>query len=98
MNTLTAVGGILSGPFSDRATLYGMESLKWSLLASYYYVYQDCPNTLDIVEYFKKRKICTKALKKWTRLRKNYQQDVKFGLYVPLNVIKIHLSVLGKPK
>jgi len=98
MNLLTSIGGLITVPFDKRATLYEMESFKWSLLASYYYVHNDCPNIVTIIEYFKKIKVCPKALKTWIGLRKKYQEHLKFSLIVPLNVLKIHLSVLGKPK
>ncbi|NVM02048.1 MAG: nucleotidyltransferase domain-containing protein [Candidatus Helarchaeota archaeon] len=98
MNGLTAIGGLITVPFDKRATLYEMESFKWSLLASYYYVHNDCPNINEIIQYFEKLKVCPKALKTWTGLRKKYQEHLKFSLFVPLNVLQIHLSVIGKPK
>ncbi|MHA1380192.1 MAG: nucleotidyltransferase domain-containing protein [Candidatus Helarchaeota archaeon] len=98
MNGLTAIGGLITVPFDKRATLYEMESFKWSLLASYYYVHNDCPNINKIIKYFKHLKVCPKSMKTWIGLRKKYQEHLKFSIFVPFNVLQIHLSVIGKPK
>ena len=99
MNGLTAIGGLITSLFDkNRATLYEMESFKWSLLASYYYVHHDCPNINKIVKYFKKLKISIKALTTWISLRANYMPAAKFNMFTPINVLRIHLAVIGRQK
>ncbi len=95
MNMVTSLFTLFIYPLTRRATLYEMESAKWSYLAAYYYVYHDSPPLPVLIKFFLDRNICTAYIKKWITLRKTYHKDPKFGLFTPWNILKIHLAVLS---
>jgi len=94
MNLVTSCLTLLIYPLTKRATLYEMETAKWSLLAAYYYVKHDSPALPLLLKFFLKRKISVNYVKKWIALRKNYHPDYKFGLLTPLHILKIHIAAL----
>jgi predicted nucleotidyltransferase len=94
MNILTSLFALFIYPLTKRATLYEMETAKWSFLAAYYYVNHDSPPLPVLLKFFLDRNISAKYVNKWVSLRKNYQQDPKFGLFTPLHILNIHLAVL----
>jgi predicted nucleotidyltransferase len=98
MNIVTSVLTLFIYPLTKRATLYEMESAKWSLLAGYYYVKHDSPPLPTLIQFFLDRNISTTYVKNWIALRKNYRPDYKFGLLTPWNIFKIHVAVLKQTK
>lgn len=94
MNIITSISVLFIYPLTKRATLYEMETAKWSLLAAYYYINHDSPPLPVLLKFFLDRKISTKYVKTWIALRNNYRQDYKFGLFTPLNILKIHMAIL----
>lgn len=94
MNVVTSIFALFIYPVTKRATLYEMETAKWSLLAAYYYVNHDSPPLPVLLKFFLDRNISSKYVKTWIALRTKYQQDCKFGLLTPLNILKIHMAVL----
>ena len=94
MNMVTSLFALLIYPLTKRATLYEMETAKWSLLASYYYVKHDSPALPILLKFFLNQGIATNYIKNWIHLRKTYHQNYKFGLLTPLNILKIHMGIL----
>jgi predicted nucleotidyltransferase len=94
MNAVTSLFTLLIYPLTKRATLYEMETAKWSFLASYYYLKHDSPGLPILLKFFQDRNITPNYLKEWVQLRNAYHQDPKFGLLTPLNILRIHLGVL----
>ncbi|MFX1294421.1 MAG: nucleotidyltransferase domain-containing protein [Promethearchaeota archaeon] len=94
MNIITSIFTLFIYPLTKRATLYEMETAKWSFLAAYYYIKHDSPPLPTLLKFFLDRNISTKYVKKWVALRNNYKQDLKFGLFTPLNILKIHMAIL----
>ena len=94
MNILTSLSVLFIFPLTKRATLYEMETAKWSLLAAYYYVKHDSPPLPILLKFFLDHKISSKYVRKWISLRNNYRPDYKFGFSTPLNILKIHAAVL----
>ncbi|HUX98454.1 MAG TPA: nucleotidyltransferase domain-containing protein [Candidatus Deferrimicrobium sp.] len=98
MNMVTSLLTLFIYPLTNRATLYEMESAKWSFLAAYYYVNHDSPPLPKLLQFFLDRDISTKYVNNWIALRKNYRPDQKFGLLTPWNILKIHAAVLKQRK
>jgi len=94
MNLITSIFTLFIYPLTKRATLYEMETAKWSFLAAYYYVNHDSPPLPTLLQFFLDRNISTKYVKRWYALRKKYRSDPRFGLLTPLNILKIHAAVL----
>ncbi|TFG04881.1 MAG: nucleotidyltransferase domain-containing protein [Promethearchaeota archaeon] len=94
MNLVTSLLALCIFPITKRATLYEMESAKWSMLAAYYYVKHDSPQLPILLKYFIERDISANYVKRWMSLRSFYQPDFKFGMLTPLNILKIHIGAL----
>lgn len=94
MNMVTSLFTLLIYPLTKKATLYEMETAKWSFLGSYYYIKHDSPGLPILLKYFLDRNIATGYIKDWIQLRDSYHPNPKFGLRTPLNILKIHLRVL----
>ncbi|MDD1779181.1 MAG: hypothetical protein LUQ65_13520, partial [Candidatus Helarchaeota archaeon] len=94
MNTVTSFFALFVYPLTRRATLYQMETAKWSFLAAYYYLKHDSPALPILIKFFLDRNIATSYIKEWVQLRNSYHQTPKFGLLTPFNILKIHLGVL----
>ncbi len=94
MNMITSLSVLFIFPLTKRATLYEMETAKWSLLAAYYYVKHDSPPLPTLLKFFLDHNISSKYVKRWIFLRNNYRPDHKFGFTTPLNILKIHAAVL----
>jgi len=96
MNMITSLFTLFIYPLTKRATLYEMETAKWSFLAAYYYVNHDSPPLPVLLKFFLDHEISTAYINRWVALRKNYRPDPKFGLLTPLNILKIHTAILKK--
>jgi predicted nucleotidyltransferase len=94
MNAVTSFFALFVYPLTKRATLYQMETAKWSLLAAYYYLKHDSPALPVLLKFFLDRNITSNYIKEWVQLRNSYHQNPKFGLLTPLNIFRIHLGVL----
>ncbi|MHA1792893.1 MAG: nucleotidyltransferase domain-containing protein [Promethearchaeota archaeon] len=91
MNIALSIGGIILLPFTKYASLYTIESIKWSLYASFYALTHTRPPKRMIKFYFEKMGINPRFLNKWIELSKNYRTHVKFTLIAPIHVIEIHV-------
>ncbi len=94
MNMVLSIAALFIYPLTKRATLYEMETAKWSFLGAHYYINHDSPPLPILLKFFQDRDISTAYINRWVALRKNYQQDPKFGLVTPLNILKIHAGIL----
>lgn len=91
LNLLVSIVSFLLYPFTPKATKYEIESLKWSMLSSYYYIKGTRPSIEKICYYFINRGISKKYISNFKKLRDGFHQDIKFGILTPLKIIQIHI-------
>jgi len=101
MNLFISLFALLIGPIKDLNSIkYQLEAIKWSLKASNYYCYEDSELLEKIVERFisfEKPKQQAKAelfYSKFLELRKNPINDLKFMIFSPLRILKIHIKAI----
>ncbi|GAG46516.1 unnamed protein product, partial [marine sediment metagenome] len=79
---------------------YQLEAIKWSLKASNYYCYEDSESLDKIVERFISFEIPKQKVKaerfysKFLELRKNPINDLKFMIFSPIRILRIHLKAI----
>lgn len=98
MNLLLSLFTLILYPFSSKATKYEMEAAKWSLLASYYYLKKRNPGLIEVLKFFQRLSLPESYVKHFLQLRKNYQNNIMFGIATPLHVLKIHAITLSYSK
>jgi hypothetical protein len=98
LNLLVSMVSFIIYPFSPKATKYELESLKWSMLSSYYYMNGTRPSMEKICYYFIHKGIDKKYIANFKRLRDGFYQDLKFGLSTPWKILKIHILGLKYPQ
>jgi predicted nucleotidyltransferase len=96
MNLFLSLFTLILYPFSSKANKYEMEAAKWSILASYYYLKQSNPGLIEVLKFFTNLGLSESYSTRFLQLRNNYQNDVRFGLATPLNVLKIHAKALNQ--
>ena len=101
MNLFISFFALLIGPSKELNSIkYQLEAIKWSLKASNYYCYEDSELLDKIVERFisfEKPKQQAKAelyYSKFLELRKNPVNDLKFMIFTPLRILKIHVKAI----
>ncbi|MHA1271570.1 MAG: nucleotidyltransferase domain-containing protein [Candidatus Helarchaeota archaeon] len=97
LNLLVSTVSFLIYPFSPKATKYELEAMKWSMLSSYYYINGTRPSMEKICYYFINRGINKKYISNFKKLRDGFSQNIKFGLFTPLNIIQVHILGLKSP-
>ncbi|MHA1230744.1 MAG: nucleotidyltransferase domain-containing protein [Candidatus Helarchaeota archaeon] len=97
LNLLVSLVSFIIYPFSPKATKYELESLKWSMLSSYYYINGTRPSMNKICYYFISKGISKKYIANFKKLRDGFHQDVMFGLRTPFEIIRIHILGLKNP-
>nr|MDO8082973.1 hypothetical protein [Candidatus Freyarchaeota archaeon] len=98
MNLFLSFFTIILYPFSSKANKYEMEAAKWSILASYYYLKKSNPGIIEALKFFTNLGLPESYFKRFLQLRKNYQNDIIFGLATPLYVLKVHAKTLKYSK
>ena len=101
MNLFISFFALLIGPSKELNSIkYQLEAIKWSLKASNYYCYEDSELLDKIVERFisfEKPKRQAKAelfYSKFLELRKNPINDLKFMIFTPLRILRIHVKAI----
>jgi hypothetical protein len=102
MNLAISFFALLIGPRKELNSIkFQLEAIKWSLKASYYYCYEDSELLDKIIERFisfeKNGKQKAKAehfYSKFLELRKNPSNDLKFMIFSPLRILRIHINAI----
>ncbi len=102
MNLFISFFALLLGPRKELNPIkYQLEAIKWSLKASYYYCYEDSELLDKIVEKFisfespKQKAKAKRFYSKFLELRKNPINDMKFMLFSPLRILRIHINAIS---
>jgi hypothetical protein len=101
MNLFISFFALLIGPIKDLNSIkYQLEAIKWSLKASNYYCYEDSELLDQIVKRFimferpRKRMDAEKFYLRFLDLRRNPSNDLKFMIYTPIRILKIHMKAI----
>ena len=101
MNLFISFFALLIGPIKDLNSIkYQLEAIKWSLKASNYYCYEDSELLDKIVKRFisfekPKKKLDRKMFYlRFLELRRNPSNDLKFMIYTPIRILKIHMKAI----
>ena len=101
MNLFISFFALLIGPRKELNSIkYQLEAIKWSLKASNYYCYEDSESLDKILKRFisfetPKRKAKTERFYlKFLELRKNPNNDLKFMIFSPLRILRIHINAI----
>ncbi|MFX1340110.1 MAG: hypothetical protein ACFFDK_15975 [Promethearchaeota archaeon] len=99
MNLLISLFWILFSPLKILKPKYQLETIKWSLRASNFYVFEDSKSLKTIIKRFtvfeKSAGYKRRANRFYTRfleLRHNPETDLNFMLRCPFRIIKIHIK------
>jgi len=101
MNLFISFFALLIGPKKELNSMkYQLEAIKWSLKASNYYCYEDSELLYKIIERFisfetpKKKAKAERYYSRFLELRKNPVNDLKFMIFSPLRILRIHLNAI----
>jgi hypothetical protein len=101
MNLFISFFALLIGPIKELNSIkYQLEAIKWSLKASNYYCYEDSELLDKIVKRFisferpKKKKDAELFYLRFLDLRRNPSNDLKFMIYTPIRILKIHMKAI----
>jgi len=101
MNLFISFFALLIGPIKELNSIkYQLEAIKWSLKASNYYCYEDSELLDKIVERFisfespRHRAKAERFYLKFLELRKNPVNDLKFMIFSPLRILRIHMNAI----
>ncbi len=101
MNLFISFFALLIGPIKELNSIkYQLEAIKWSLKASNYYCYEDSELLDKIVNRFisfekpKNKNDAEMFYLKFLELRRNPSNDLKFMIYTPIRILKIHVKAI----
>jgi hypothetical protein len=101
MNLCISFFALLIGPRKELNSIkYQLEAIKWSLKASNYYCYEDSESLDKIVKRFisfetPKQKIKAEHFySKFLELRENPINDLKFMIFSPIRILRIHVKAI----
>ena len=101
MNLFISFFALLLGPRKELNSIkYQLEAIKWSLKASNYYCYEDSELLDKIVKRFisfetPKQKVKAECFySKFLELRKNPINDLKFMIFSPIRILRIHIKAI----
>ncbi len=101
MNLFISFFALLIAPRKELNSIkYQLEAIKWSLKASNYYCYEDSESLDKIVERFISFEIPKQKVKaerfysKFLELRKNPINDLKFMVFSPIRILRIHVKAI----
>ncbi|MBY9010252.1 MAG: hypothetical protein KGD74_10345 [Candidatus Lokiarchaeota archaeon] len=101
MNLFISFFALLIGPIKELNSIkYQLEAIKWSLKASNYYCYEDSEVLGKIIERFisfetpKQKAKANRFYSKFLELRKNPINDLKFMIFSPLRILRIHIKAI----
>jgi hypothetical protein len=101
MNLFISFFALLIGPIKELNSIkYQLEAIKWSLKASSYYCYEDSELLNKIVNRFilfekpNKKMDAKMYYLRFLELRRNPSNDLKFMIYTPIRILKIHMKAV----
>lgn len=101
MNLFISFFALLLGPRKELNSIkYQLEAIKWSLKASNYYCYEDSELLDKIVKRFisfetpKQKVKAERFYSKFLELRKNPINDLKFMIFSPIRILRIHIKAI----
>ncbi len=101
MNLFISFFAILIAPRKELNSIkYQLEAIKWSLKASNYYCYEDSELLNKIVERFisfespKHQAKAERFFSKFLELRTNPINDLKFMIFSPYRILRIHVKAI----
>ncbi len=94
INFTLSLAAIILYPFSDKATKYSMEAMKWSLINCRTYIKKKSTNLNESAEYFRKNRIIRAYINELMDLRKCYRNNKYFAIKLPFRIICIHSVTL----
>ncbi|MFQ5978176.1 MAG: nucleotidyltransferase domain-containing protein [Candidatus Heimdallarchaeota archaeon] len=102
MNLLHAMGSLLIGILSSRATIYSMEAVKWSLFSSYTYITGKGAPFNEQIAFFRrvirKNSLLSSQLGQLMQLREEYRPSPRFSMKAPLIIFLIHKMAIQERK
>ena len=101
MNLFISFFALLIAPRKELNSIkYQLEAIKWSLKAANYYCYEDSGALDKIVKRFISFETPNHKIKaeqfysKFFELRKNPVNDLKFMIFSPLRILRIHINAI----
>jgi hypothetical protein len=101
MNLFISFFALLIGPIKELNSIkYQLEAIKWSLKASNYYCYEDSKVLDKIVNRFisferpKNKNDAEMFYLRFLELRRNPSNDLKFMIYTPIRILRIHMKAI----
>jgi len=101
MNLFISFFALLISPIKELNSIkYQLEAIKWSLKASNYYCYEDSEVLHKIIERFnsfetpKKKAKAERFYSRFLELRKNPINDLKFMIFSPIRILRIHINAI----
>ena len=101
MNLFISFFALLIAPRKELNSIkFQLEAIKWSLKASNYYCYEDSELLDKIVKRFisfetpKRKAKAERFYSKFLELRKNPINDLKFMIFSPLRILRIHINAI----
>ena len=101
MNLFISFFALLIAPRKELNSIkFQLEAIKWSLKASNYYCYEDSELLDKVVERFisfespKRKAKAERFYSKFLELRKNPINDLKFMIFSPLRILRIHINAI----
>ena len=101
MNLFISFFALLIAPRKELNSIkFQLEAIKWSLKASNYYCYEDSELLDKIVKRFisfetpKRKAKAERFYSKFLELRRNPINDLKFMIFSPLRILRIHINAI----
>jgi hypothetical protein len=94
MNIILVLGSLFIAPVTRTAGKYILEASKWTLYASYYYLFQESPVISSAIEAFKQMGVSNPFLLRFRYYRHKNSVNAKFFLENLFQIIKIHIKAL----
>lgn len=91
MTLLLAYGAIVILPFNRKFSKYLLEAYKWSLRASYFYLFHRTNSLTNIVSFFECMGLSNYYLKWFNYYRVKSGYHIRFFLELPFQIMKLHL-------
>ena len=91
MTMLLAFGAIVMLPFDKKFNKYILESYKWSLNASYFFLFHRTNRLTEILRFFRSMGLSNYYLKWFYHCRITSGYHIRFTLQMPFQIMKLHL-------
>ena len=91
MTLLLAYGAIFMLPFDKKFNKYILESYKWSLRASYFFLFHRTNRLPEILRFFRSMGLSNYYLKWFYHCRNTSGYHIRFTLQMPFQIMKLHV-------